>query len=209
MAILLPFILRYKTPPKAGSLPTDNSGTRTFPLLVNPTDIEIKKRAQISETRTLAGTVFQPWPNMPDEVHIKGILFGTRSVLDFTTLQGIIDQRPDLKEVTLIYKWSSYKGYVRDMQVNAVADKPRQFNYSFSFVSKEAFSLPKMMLGQLTGYKTELDYLRNQLYGLKNNLKAVPITGVVSLAATAQAFGTSEIGKNAFASVQKIMNKGK
>ena len=157
MAILLPFILRYKTPPKAGSLPTDNSGTRTFPLLVNPTDIEIKKRAQISETRTLAGTVFQPWPNMPDEVHIKGILFGTRSVLDFTTLQGIIDQRPDLKEVTLIYKWSSYKDYIGENNFPSVTER--------DFLSETLGGIVgcRVSIGDWVKYKKELIESQNIL----------------------------------------------
>ena len=150
MAILLPFILRYKNEPNAKGVFT----TTAMPLLVNPTDITVKKQAQISEVRTLGGTVFQAWPNVPDEVSIKGIMYGTRSVLDFRTLQNVIDKRPDLKEVDLIYKWKTYTGYIRSVSIGAAADKPRQFTYDFDFVSKVPFDLPRMMLGQLTGYKT-------------------------------------------------------
>lgn len=201
MAILLPFIIRYKT----GISTSGTIKTVTLPLLVNPTDITVKKRAQISEVRTMAGTVFQPWPNVPDEIGIKGVMYGTRSALDFNTLENTIDKRPDLKEVDLIYKWKTYHGYVRDLTVSAAADKPRQFNYDFTFVSKDAFSLPRMMLGQLTGYKNEIDYLKSQLYGLKNSLKNDPITGVANLASIGLSLGPN----NAWASVQKILNSNK
>lgn len=198
MAILLPFILRYKNEPDKSGKFTSTS----FPLLVNPTDITVRKRAQIAEMRTLAGTIFQPWPNMPDEVSIKGLLYGSRSVLDFRTLQNIIDKRPDLKEVELIYKWKTYKGYVRDIVISASADKPRMFNYEFNFVSKEPFSLPRMMLGQLTGYRVELDYLREQLYGLKNSIKSDPITGIANVVSTA-----TVVTVDNFSEIQKLLNK--
>ena len=203
MAILFPLILRYKNVPDAKG----NFTSTTLPLLVNPTDITVKKRSQLAEVRTLAGTIFQPWPNMPDEVTVKGIMYGTRSVLDFRTLQNIIDKRPDIKEVTLIYKWKEFPGYVRDMSVTASADKPRVFNYDFNFVSKVPFSLPRMMLGQLTGYKVELDYLRSQLYGFKQNLKNDPVTGVANLAGLGLASTTNLFDPSSFTDVQNILDQ--
>jgi hypothetical protein len=205
MAILFPLILRYKNTPDAKG----NYNPTTLPLLVNPTDITVKKQSQIAETRTLAGTIFQPWPNMPDEVNIKGIMYGTRSILDFRTLQNIIDKRPDLKEITLIYKWKDFPGYVREMSISAVADKPRQFAYDFTFVSKKPFSLPRMMLGQLTGYKAELDYLRGQLYGFQQNIKNDPITGVANLAGLGLASTTNAFDPSSFTDVQSILDQEK
>ncbi len=214
MAILLPFIFRYRNEPNALGEYT----TTALPLLVNPTDITIRKHAEFAQVRTMGGTVFQPWPNVPDQVSIKGILYGTRSIVDFYTFRKIMDQRPDLKEVDLIYKWKTYSGYVSDMTISAAADKPRQFNYEMTFLSKEPFDLPRMMLGQLTGYKTEVDYLRNELYGLANNIKADPITGAVTAASAAYFMGASTtglgnsvrgLGKFAYASVQKIITGGK
>jgi hypothetical protein len=203
MSILFPFILSYKVNPNSKG----NYQTHLVPLLVNPTDITVNKRSQIAEMRTLAGTIFQPWPNMPDEVTIKGIMYGTRSVLDFRTLQNVIDKRPDLKEVNLIYKWKTYSGYVKSLSIGAHADKPRVFDYDFVFVSKTPFSLPRMMLGQLTGYKNELDYLRDQLYGLKNSLTKDPITGAMNLTGLALASTTSIFDPTSYTEVQKVLSE--
>ena len=154
----------------------------TSALLVNPTDITVKKHAQIAQMRTMAGTVFQPWPNVPDVVSFKGIMYGMRAVQDFNTLQRTIDKRPDLKEVDLIYKFKAYSGYVEDMTVSAIAGKPRQFEYSFTFISKTSFDLPRMMVGQLDSFQAEVDYFVGEINGWKNIIASDPLTAGINAA---------------------------
>lgn len=194
MAILFPIQLRWKK--TDGSF--EGSGKRLFGftacrLLVNPTTISVKKVSSISETRTMGGTVFQSWPNMPDEVSFDGLLYGTRSLQDFTVLQNSIDQLPHLKEIILQYKWREYHGYVTDISIKASADKPRVFEYGLTFKSKDAFSLTRMMLGQITGYQAEVDYIKNSYYGIKNNFVSDPITASINATQGINLFGTASI----------------
>jgi hypothetical protein len=194
MAILFPIQLRYKK--EDGTF--EGSGKRLFGLsvcrfLVNPTSISVKKTSSISETRTCGGTVFQSWPNMPDEVSFDGILYGIRSLQDFKVLQNSIDQLPHLKEVILQYKWREYHGYITSISVKAAADKPRVFEYDLSFKSKDAFSLTRMMLGQFTGYQAEIDYIKNSYYGIKNSFISDPIAAGINAAQALNPFGVVSI----------------
>ena len=179
MATLYAYVLRAKSEKTYTGLMAA-ADIVTSALLVNPTDITVKKHAQIAQMRTMAGTAFQPWPNVPDVVSFKGIMYGMRAVQDFNTLQRTIDKRPDLKEVDLIYKFKSYSGYVEEMTVSAVAGKPRQFEYSFTFISKTPFDLPRMMAGQLDSYQAELDYFRSELNGWRNSISTDPLTAGIN-----------------------------
>ena len=199
MAVLYQMYLRHKN---------DNGEFAiSLPLLVNPTEISVKKKAQIAKTRTLAGTIFQPWPNMPDTIGFKGMLYGSRSLSDFNVLQRTIDNKPETKEVQIIYKWKKYNGYIENLFVHAAADKPRQFTYEFEFTSKEAFSLTRMMLGQLTGFQAEADFLKGQLYGLG---QAGPVNALVAASMAAAglsglAFG-SIIDPKTYTEIDKTLN---
>lgn len=182
MATVFPILLKYKK--EDGTF--EGAGLRNFGisvcrLLVNPVSISVKKTSSVTETRTMGGTVFQSWPNMPDEVSFEGLLYGTRALQDFRVLQNSIDQLPHLKEVILQYKWKEYRGYILDMSVKAAADKPRIFEYSFTFKSKDAFSLTRMMLGQFTGYQAEVDYIKQAYYGIKNQFVADPMSVVTGI----------------------------
>ena len=211
MAIYFPIYLKYK---KADGTFRGSelkfSGISVCRMLVNPTSIEVKKTPSISVVRTMGGNVFQSWPNKPDEISFNGIMYGTRSLQDFRVLQNSIDNKPDLKEVILQYKWKEYHGYIQSMSVSAKADDPRVFNYDFSFLSKDAFSLGRMMLGQITGYQAEVDYFKGIYYGIKNQFVADPVLGALNVASFGIASVTMKSSDNAnpqeLLSADKIMN---
>lgn len=182
MAILFPLGFQYKL--------IDNTWSGVKTLLVNPTEMSVIKKPSIATTRTMGGTVFQPWVNQPDEIEFKGIMYGSRSIFDFRTLQGTVDGMPSMREIKLIYKWKVYPGFIRGMRISANAEKPRMFDYEFVFVSKKAFSLAKMMLGQTTGLTVEVDWVRNQLVGVKNVVQSMmkdPLVGVFGVVAITKA----------------------
>lgn len=145
-----------------------------FRFFVNPTKMGVQKRSQISEARTMAGTVFQVWPNLPDEITFEGIAFGVRAITELREMAKSIQKSPEEKEVEFIYKFSTYKGYVRELKVEADADNPRVYKYTFSFVSKTPFALDSMPIGNLTGLKAEFDFNTAQLRGASTELSSIP-----------------------------------
>ena len=134
-----------------------------FKFLVNPTKISVHKRSQISEARTMGGTTFQIWPDLPDEISFDGMAYGYRSITELRGLQRQLGSSPDKKLTTLTYKNKTYNIYIRELKVEADAENPRQFRYSFSCVSKEPFALDSMPIGQLPGFKAEFDFYAAQL----------------------------------------------
>ena len=206
MATFFPIYLRYKKPDgkfqgKSKEPGSFLNGRAKCRLFVNPTTIDVVKTPSIATTRTMGGNVFQPYPNQPDTISFKGIMYGLRSVQDFKVLQNVIDQRPELKEVILQYKWKEYHGFVTAMNVSADAKDPRMFNYGFTFISKDAFSLSRMMLGQLTGYQVDADYFKQVYYGIQNQFIANPLQSIVNIAS----FGIASIGGDLLAT-DKAMN---
>ena len=135
----------------------------TFKFLVNPTKLKVQKRSQIQELRTMGGTVFQVWPDLPDEISMEGMSYGYRSIAELRGLQKQIQQEPSKKLTTLTYKHRKYNVYIRELNVDIDADNPRQFKYSLTCVSKEPFSLDTMPIGQMPGIKAEFDFFAAQL----------------------------------------------
>jgi hypothetical protein len=135
-------------------------------LYVNPTKMTVRKRAQISEVRTMSGTTFQVWPDMPDEIDLEGIFFGARSFFELRDLQDTLSNKtPDRKQIDLTYKWKKYPGFIKEFEISSDADKPRQFAYKLTFISRVPFDLPQLILGQMTGIKAEMSFLENQTRG--------------------------------------------
>jgi hypothetical protein len=134
-----------------------------FKFLVNPTKMKVQKRSQIQELRTMGGTVFQVWPDLPDEVSMEGMAYGYRSVTELRGLQQQIQRDPSKKLTKLVYKHKTYNVYIRDLSVSIDADHPYQFNYQLSCVSKEPFNMDTMPIGQLPGIKAEFDFFASQL----------------------------------------------
>lgn len=165
-------------------------------LFVNPTKIEINKRAQIQETRTMAGTTFQLWPDLPDEVRLEGISFGIRALDELKTLSIAMDDRtPEDKLVELVYKFRKYRGYVRSVKFSADAESPRVFNYSIDFVIKDSrFRARDMVLGQLVGLKAEFDFLEAQLRGASITIQDIPADALANVLNAANSI--SRIGVN-------------
>lgn len=145
-----------------------------FKFFVNPTKIEVSKRSSISEVRTMAGTIFQTWPDLPDEISFSGMAFGIRSISELRAMESSLQRNPDVKEVTLVYKFREYKGFMRDLTVSANADNPRMFDYSFKFVSRDRFSLDTMPIGQTPGIKTEFDFFTAQLSTATSQILSIP-----------------------------------
>jgi hypothetical protein len=146
-----------------------------FKLFVNPTKMEVRKRAQINEVRTMAGTTFLSWPDLPDEVVFDGMTWGRRAISELRGLARAIERNPDTKEVTLVYKHSTYKGYVRDFTISADANNPRQYTYKFTFVVKSPrFKSDSMPIGNLDGYKAEFDFFSAQLQQASSEIASMP-----------------------------------
>jgi hypothetical protein len=146
----------------------------TFRFLVNPTTMKVHKRSQINESRTMGGTTFQIWPDLPDELSFSGIAYGYRAITELRGLQNQIAGDPSLKLTTLTYKHKTYNIYIRELSVNANADNPLVFNYDFSCVSKDPFSLDAIPIGNLPGFKAEFDFYAAQLQQATSAIANLP-----------------------------------
>ena len=169
--------------------PIKIDGTRFF---TNPTAINVKKKTQIAEMRTLLGTTFQTWPNLPDEITFEGFAFGLESIFELKMLQQSVSKNFTSKEVAITYKFRTYQGFIRDMEISNDADKPFIFAYKISFVSKTPFDYSTMSIGQTLGVQVELDYLQAQLKGTVLTLASVPANLISGVAAVGETF--SKIG---------------
>jgi hypothetical protein len=202
MALLFPLGLKASADSKvAKALPGMLQSLVTY-FFVNPEKMKITRDASIAEARTMGGTVFQPWPNMPDKLEFSGILYGTRAIVDALILDFGMPSSPDNKQVELIYKWKKYPGYVTSLSISADAEKPRVFNYSFNFVSTEAVQLYRIMLGQLTGTSTETSFLNAQSSAAAAALKAEQLNVISAVVAAATGgMGVLDISAAALRSV--------
>lgn len=134
-----------------------------FKFYVNPTKIGVHKQSQISEMRTMGGTTFQIWPDLPDVVNFEGMTWGTRALAELRGLQQQIARSPEAKQTTIVYKNKRYDGYLKELTVDADAEKPRQYNYKFTFICRKRFSLDTLPIGNLDGAKAEFDFMAAQL----------------------------------------------
>ena len=165
-----------------------------FRFFVNPTKIKIEKKSQIQELRTMGGTVFQVWPDLPDEVSLEGMSYGYRSIAELRGLERQIRNGggPSSKMTTLSYKNKTYQIYIRSLTVEADAENPRQFTYSLSFVSKTPFDVSVMPLGQLPGIKAEFDFQAAQLRTATEAIANLPEEVLNNIGSVyAQIFGAS------------------
>lgn len=185
----------------------------TLRFFVNPTKMKVKKESQISEIRTMNGTTFQVWPDLPDEISIEGVSFGIRSIIELRNLKQAVTRAPEDKEISLTYKFRTYKGYMRDLVTDIDADKPRQFHYSFNFVSKDPFNLEDLTLGQLTGLEVERAFFAGQVRGAKQVLTFSNLTSEVAGEILSTLSGTEfvreNIGRVALKTVADLIPLGK
>lgn len=143
-------------------------------FFVNPTKIKVEKRSQIQELRTMGGTIFQVWPDLPDEVSFEGMSYGYRSIAELRGLQSQIQRDPSAKMTQLVYKNRTYDIYIRSLTVSADADNPRQFSYTISCVCKKPFGLDTLPIGQLPGIKAEFDFQAAQLRTATEAIASLP-----------------------------------
>ena len=142
----------------------------------------------------MAGTTFQVWPDMPDEIHFDGVFFGLLALADVRGIQQSIDKSPEEKQVTLTYKFRKYRGYITNFEIGADAEKPRQFPYSFDFVSKDPVHMTDMLIGQLTGLAEEADYIQRELLGASVTIAGTPATLLTNVLNAASQIGN--VGMN-------------
>jgi len=147
---------------------------RVFKFYVNPTKMTVQKKSQINEVRTMAGTIFQLWPDLPDEITFEGISYGYRSIAELKGLKGAIEQEPALKECTVNYKSRKYPGYMRDLEISADAENPRVYSYKFGFVSRTRFDIDRMPIGQTPGIKAEFDFFAAQTRQASADILSMP-----------------------------------
>lgn len=145
-----------------------------FKFLVNPTNIKVQKRSQINETRTMGGTVFQVWPDMPDEISLEGTSYGYRSISELRGLQQQISKDPSQKLTTLVYKHKKYNIYIRSLDVSMDAENPLIFKYSITMVSKDPFALDMMPIGNLPSITAEFDFFASQLQQATSVIASLP-----------------------------------
>jgi hypothetical protein len=166
MAVLLPMGIE----PVRRQSPNRSTWNKIFGsyLFVNPEKIRLRRTAKIGEVRTMAGTVFQPWTNMPDEISLEGVLYGFRAFHEFNVLEDAINSDPQYKEVNFIYKYRRYPGFIKDISIAADASQPRVFSYTINFVSKNAVELHRMLIGQVDTISAELSFADGQISGVLN-----------------------------------------
>jgi len=143
-------------------------------FFVNPTKIDVRKRSSLGQVRTMSGTTFQVWPDFPDEITFTGMSFGTRSLVELRGLGQTIQREAQRKEVELVYKFNKYRGYIKEINIDNDADKPRQFSYKLTFISKDPFELGNMPIGQLTGLSAEFDFFTAQVRGVVGEIASLP-----------------------------------
>lgn len=160
MAYLLPLGIYNKNSPGVFKGPW---------LLVNPESVEIKRSPSLATARTMAGNVFQSWPNKPDEVRFSGIFYGIRSFYEIRVITGSTNEPTSSHEVDLIYKYQKYSGYINDLKISARGDKPWVYDYSFNFISKDAINLARLMLGNINSPLAESSYAN----GVFNNIAGI------------------------------------
>ncbi len=165
-------------------------------LLVNPESITIKRTPSISASRTMGGNVFQAWPNRPDEVEFGGIFYGFRSLYELRVITDSTSEPTDNKEVDLIYKYQKYSGYITNLRITASADKPWIYTYSFNFISKDAISLARLMLGNINSIAAEASYANGVVQNLRDIVKtkdqALVLNSLASVAGAAYFYATNK-----------------
>lgn len=164
-------------------------------LFVNPEKMSVNRMARIGDARTMGGTVFQPWPNAPDELTFEGTLYGLRSLYDIMVLSDAINSSPDSKEINLIYKWRKFPGLVRSLSIVGDAGRPRQLTYTMTIVLRDAMELHRMLIGQLTGAAVERSFVNAQVSGAKQSVQGLALNNLLTVALIGSGGFTKDLGK--------------
>jgi len=100
-------------------------------MLINPEDITLNKKSDVSETRTFKGTVFQYWPDLHDTLSISGLIYGSKAYNELHYLQLHFEKEG--KVLSMIYKEHEYQGFFSSFDIDADSDNAGRFKYSFNF----------------------------------------------------------------------------
>lgn len=146
----------------------------------NPTKLDVHKQSQISQVRTMGGTTFQVWPDLPDVISFSGMTWGTRAISELRGLAQQIEKSPTEKLTSLTYKNKKYNGYMQELKIRADADRPRQYTYDFNFISMTRFKIDTMPIGNMDSISAEFDFMAGQLRTATDALINTPIEAVAS-----------------------------
>jgi len=100
-------------------------------MVMNPEDIRLQKKSDVSETRTFKGTVFQYWPDLPDILAFQGLVYGLKAYNELYYLQQHFEKEG--KIVSMLYKEHEYQGFFSNFNVDADSNNAGRFKYSFDF----------------------------------------------------------------------------
>jgi hypothetical protein len=128
-------------------------------------------------------------------VDFEGMCFGPDSILELRYLAQAIELNPEGKEVKLVYKFRTYRGFMWNLTLAAQAGNPYIFDYGFSFTVRDRrFVISDMALGQIANLNSEVNLLQQQLYGAASTISSLPATVQSGIRSASNAIG--QIGLN-------------
>jgi hypothetical protein len=143
-------------------------------LLINPESIDVQKTSNVAETRTLKGTVFQFWPDLPDVINFHGRVLGAKAYTELKFLQQHFEKEG--KECTMLYKTREYQGFFMNFKVDAESDMPGKFKYVFDFkIMGPHFEDRDLALGFVSTVPDEFSAVANEFQEIWNKLKNINI----------------------------------
>lgn len=142
-------------------------------FFVNPSSISFTRNAKQSVSRTFSGPIVSHWPNEWDQISFSGFFYGLRGIAESTLVEKIINREyvREKKEIMLVYKFKTFKGYITTVSASASAEDPFIVTYNFTFVSMEAFDLYRMLIGNIPYTTVELDSLSRNFENTLDYLK--------------------------------------
>lgn len=139
-------------------------------FFVNPNSLQFSRNAKQSVSRTFSGPIVSHWPNEWDELSFTGHFYGLRGISEAMLVEKIINREyvRQKKEIHLVYKFKTFKGYIIKISASADANDPLLITYNFSFISMEAFDLYRMLIGNIPYPSLELDTLSRKIENIKD-----------------------------------------
>lgn len=100
---------------------------------VNPMGLSIESRVLTTSLNTQGGTRFQTWYDSPQVLTITGMSAGETAYQELQSLKANFEFTNTQGLSTLIYKNSSYTGFIQNIAVSHSVDAHLRFPYSITF----------------------------------------------------------------------------
>lgn len=188
-------------------------------FFVNPNSLQFSRNAKQSISRTFSGPIVSHWPNEWDELTFGGYFYGLRGISEAMLVEKIINREfsRSKKEIRLVYKFKTFKGFISRISASADVENPFIINYTFTFVSMEAFDLYRMLIGNIPYPALELDTLSKKIENLKeyinyqiDNLSSLGVF-IVSLNGSnkdnLEEYGVGRVGQLAISSISYLIKR--